>query len=476
MKKMFIDGKWCEAASGERLAIENPASEETVEEMAYGDVADCRRALEAAARAQKGWQKKTAYERGAILKKTADLMRARADKIARTMTLEQGKPLKEALGEVMGSAGYFEWFAEEGKRVYGEIIPPSVPSKRHFVVKHPVGVCASITPWNFPVSLPARKLSAALAAGCTVVARPASQTPLCLAEVFECLEEAGIPPGVASLVTGPAAPLAEEFLQNRICRKISFTGSTEVGKELIRRAADQVKKLSMELGGHAPFIICPDVDPDAAARLAVSAKFRNNGQVCIAATRFYAHEKVRRQFAEATVARTRALKMGNGLEDVDLGPMFEAKALEKAEEMVEDARAHGARVLCGGGRSKRFERGYYFEPTVLDGINRDMKIMNEEPFSPILPLSDYRELDEVIAEANNTSYGLAAYVVTRDLPTAIRVWEGLEYGIIGVNDFTPATPQCPFGGMKESGFGREGGREGLEAYLETKYVSVSLDL
>jgi len=315
-----------------------------------------------------------------------------------------------------------------------------------------------------------------MAAGCTVVARPASQTPLCLAEVFECIEEAGAPPGVANLITGPAGPLADEFLTNRICRKISFTGSTEVGKELMRKAAGQLKRLSLELGGHAPFIICPDVPPEAAARVAVASKFRNNGQVCIAGTRFYAHERVSREFTEAIVAQTKALRLGNGLEDVDIGPMFEEKAREKAVMLIEDAKARGARVLCGGGPSKRFSRGYFFEPTVIDAVNRNMRIMNEEPFSPILPLSDYRDLDEVIAEANNTDYGLAAYVVTRDLPTAVRLWEGLEYGIIGINDFTPATAQCPFGGMKESGFGREGSHEGIEAYLETKYVSISLDI
>jgi succinate-semialdehyde dehydrogenase / glutarate-semialdehyde dehydrogenase len=468
MKKMFIDGK--------RIGIENPATQDTVDEMAYGDVADCRRALEAAQRALKPWQKKTSYERATVLKKTADLMRERAQKIARTMTLEQGKPLKEAVAEVVSSAGYFEWFAEEGKRVYGEIVPQSVPHKRHFVVKHPVGVAACITPWNFPVSLPVRKISAALAAGCTVVARPASQTPLCLAEVFECLEEAGLPPGAANLVTGSAGPLADELLTNRICRKISFTGSTEVGKELMQKAAGQLKRLSLELGGHAPFIVCPDVSPEAAARVAMGAKFRNNGQVCIAATRFYAHEKIRKEFTEATVAQAKALRLGNGLEDVDVGPMFERKAIEKAVALLDDAKARGARVLTGGGPSKRFQKGYFFEPTVIENVTKDMKLMTEEPFCPILPLSSYREVEEVIAEANDTHYGLAAYVITRDLPTAVRIWEGLEFGIIGINDFTPATPQCPFGGVKESGFGREGGHEGIDAYLETKYVSVSLDI
>ena len=476
MKKMFINGEWCEAASKKAISIENPATQDVVDTMAFGDVGDCRRALEAAKAALKPWQKKTAYERGAILKKIADLMRERAQKIARAMTLEQGKPLKEALGEVMGSAAYFEWFAEEGKRIYGEIIPQSVASKRHFVVKHPVGVCAAISPWNFPVSLPVRKISAAMAAGCTVVFRPASQTPLCMVEVFECIADAGTPPGVAQLVTGPASALADEFLQNPICRKISFTGSTEVGKELMRKAADQLKKLSLELGGHAPFIICPDVSVEQAAKLAVSSKFRNNGQVCIAASRFYAHEKIRKEFTEATVAQTKALRLGNGLEDVDVGPMFEAKAIEKTTALIDDAKSKGAKVLCGGGKSTRFQKGYFFEPTVIDGVTDGMKIMTEEPFCPILPVASYKDIDEVIEKANNTNYGLAAYVVTRDFPTAIRIWEGLEFGIIGINDFTPATPQCPFGGMKESGIGREGSHEGLDPYLETKYISMSLDI
>ncbi len=475
MQKMFIDGKWCEAISGERLAIENPATQEIVDEMAEGGVADCRRALEAAHRALKPWQKKTAYDRGAILKKTADLMRERAEDIGRTMTLEEGKPLKEAVGEVMGSAGYFEWFAEEGKRIYGEIIPPSLPNKRHFVVKHPVGVCAAITPWNFPVSLPVRKIAASMAAGCTVVARPAPQTPLCLVKVFECLEEAGTPPGAANLITGAPVPLAEEFFSNRICRKVSFTGSCEVGKELVRRSADQLKKLSLELGGHAPFIICPDMPPEIAAKVAVASKFRNNAQVCISASRFYAHKKLRKEFTEAVVEETKALRVGNGLGDVDVGPLFDSRAFEKAVNLLEDAKARGARILCGGGPSKRFPKGYFFEPTVIEGITRDMKLMNVEPFSPILPIAEYDDLDEVIEEANRTEYGLAAYISTRDLPTAIRLWEGLEAGIICINDFNPATAQCPFGGMKESGIGREGAREGIEAYLETKYISIAMD-
>jgi succinate-semialdehyde dehydrogenase / glutarate-semialdehyde dehydrogenase len=325
------------------------------------------------------------------------------------------------------------------------------------------------------VTLPSRKIAAGLAAGCTIVSRPASQTPLCLIQVYECLAEAGVPAGVASLVIGSAQEMADEFLENPICRKISFTGSTEVGKELMRGAANQVKRLSLELGGHAPLIVFPDADPEAVAKAAVIGKFRNNGQVCIAPSRFFVHKDVQKKFTEAAVGFARALKLGNGLETgVEVGPMFEKKALDQTIGLVEDAKKHGAKVLTGGGRSSRFDRGYFFEPTVLTGLAPQSKILIEEPFAPVMPLLDFSKLDEVIAAANNTRYGLAAYVFTNDLTVAWKLAEGLEAGIIGINDPVPATPQCPFGGMKESGLGRELAHEGLEAYLETKYISFKL--
>jgi succinate-semialdehyde dehydrogenase/glutarate-semialdehyde dehydrogenase len=475
LKRMYIDGKWCAADSGRTLGVINPATEEVLEEIAYGGRAETRRAIEAAHKAMPAWMKLTAWDRAKVLKKTADLMRERCDAIARTLTLEQGKPLAESKAEILHSADTFEWFGEEGKRSYGQVIPNSQPGKRHMTIKHPVGVVAAISPWNFPITLQSRKIAPALAVGCTVVCKPASQTPLSLAQVFECMIEAGLPAGVANMVMGPAQEIADEFLENALVRKISFTGSTEVGKQLMKGAADQMKRLSLELGGHAPFIVFPDADPEVGARIAVTGKFRNNGQVCIAPSRFYVHKDVDKKFTEAAVEFAKNLKLGNGMDaGVEVGPMFEKKAMDNTIQLVEDARRTGAKVLTGGKRSDRFERGYFFEPTVLRNLSPQAKVMTEEPFAPVMPVLDFSKLDDVIREANNTRYGLAAYVFTNDLTVAWKMAEGLEAGIIGINDPVPATPQCPFGGMKESGLGRELGHEGMEAYLETKYVSIKL--
>src|SRR5437588_8187852 len=366
LKRMFIDGKWCEADNGRTLGVINPATEEVITEVAYGGRAETRRALEAAAKALPGWMKLTAWDRAKVLKETAELMRERADAIARTLTLEQGKPLGESRAEVLHSADTFEWFGEEGKRAYGQLIPNSTPGKRHVTLKHPVGVVAAISPWNFPITLQSRKIAPALAAGCTIVCKPASQTPLSLVQVFECMIEAGLPPGVANLVVGPAQELGDEFLENPICRKLSFTGSTEVGKMLMKGCADQMKRVSLELGGHAPFIVFPDADPEAGAKIAVTGKFRNNGQVCIAPSRFYVHKDVQKKFTEATVEFAKKLKLGNGLEPgVEVGPMFEKRALDQTVNLVDDAKKRGANILTGGRRSDRFEKGYFFEPTVL---------------------------------------------------------------------------------------------------------------
>jgi succinate-semialdehyde dehydrogenase/glutarate-semialdehyde dehydrogenase len=457
------------------LAVTNPATEEVLAEVAYGGRDDSRRAVEAAHRALPGWMKLSPWERAKILKKTADLMRERVDAIAHTLTLEQGKPLAESRAETLHSADTFEWFAEEGKRAYGQVIPYTLPAKRYITLKHPVGVVGAISPWNFPMTLPTRKIAPALAAGCTIVSKPASQTPLCLVQLHECLADAGLPPGVANLVIGPAQEIADEFLENPACRKISFTGSTEVGKSLMRACADQIKRVSLELGGHAPLIVFPDADPEQVAKAAVTGKFRNNGQVCIAPSRFYVHKDINKKFTEAAVEFARNLKLGNGLDaGVEVGPLFEKKALDQTVHLVEDARRHGAKILTGGSRSTRFDRGYFFEPTVLTGLAPQTKMLIEEPFAPVMPLLDFSKLDEVIRAANNTRYGLAAYVFTNDLTVAWRMAEGLEAGIIGINDPVPATPQSPFGGMKESGLGRELGHEGLEAYLETKAVSTIL--
>jgi succinate-semialdehyde dehydrogenase/glutarate-semialdehyde dehydrogenase len=475
LKKMFIDGKWVEADSGRTLGVINPATEETIAEIAYGGRAETRRALEAAHRAMPGWMKLTSWDRAKVLKKTAELMRERADAIARTLTMEQGKPVPEAKAEILHSADTFEWFAEEGKRAYGQIIPNSAPGKRHLTLKHPVGVVGAISPWNFPITLQARKIAPALAAGCTIVCKPASQTPLSLVMLFEWMQEAGLPAGVANLVMGPAQEIGDEFIDNPICRKLSFTGSTEVGKQLMKGCADQMKRVSLELGGHAPFIVFPDADPEVGAQIAVTGKFRNNGQVCIAPSRFYVHKDVEKKFTEAAVAAAKKLKLGNGLEaGVEVGPMFEKRAMENTIGLVEDARKCGAKILTGGKRSDRFAKGYFFEPTVLASVPDSAKMMTEEPFAPVMPVLDFSKLDDVIRAANNTRYGLAAYVFTNDLSVAWKMAEGLEAGIIGINEPVPAAPQAPFGGMKESGLGRELGHEGLEAYLETKYVAIRL--
>ncbi|MBV8228605.1 MAG: aldehyde dehydrogenase family protein, partial [Planctomycetaceae bacterium] len=380
--QMYIEGQWRDADDSRTLGVINPADESTLAEVAYGGRAEVDRAIGAAARAFPGWRAASVYDRARVLKKAADLIRDRAERIARTLTQEQGKPLPEAKAEVLHAADTFEWFAEEGKRAYGRTIPPSNVAKRHYVIKHPVGVVGTITPWNFPAALPSRKIAPALAVGCTVVSKPAEQTPLTLIHLFGCLADAGLPPGAANLVIAPARTVADAFFEHPAVRKVSFTGSTAVGKELIRRSADGVKRLSLELGGHAPLIVFPDADVAQVAQAAVIGKFRNNGQVCIAPSRFYVHEQVSKDFTEAAVELTRKLRLGNGLEEgVQIGPMFEARALEKTASLIDDARVRGAKVLTGGGRSTRFEKGYFFEPTVIREVDGRMRIMTEEPFA-----------------------------------------------------------------------------------------------
>lgn len=473
--QMFIDGEWTEARSGNTLGVLNPATEEVIRDIPYGTREDVRRAVEAAGAAFEAWSRTTAYERAEILKRAAEQMRARQEEMAQQLTREQGKTLPESRAELAQSAANFEWMAEECKRAYGRIIPQSMSNKRHWTLTHPVGPVAAIAPWNFPVLLLARKIAPALAAGCTVVARPASQTPLTPMLLFQCLEDAGVPRGVANLVMSPPDQFTPEIMENPIIRKISFTGSTEVGKSLAAQAAQQMKRISMELGGHAPVIIFPDVDPEQAAKVTATGKFRNNGQVCISPTRIYVHRDIRQDFTEAAVEHSRNLKIGPGWEEgTDIGPLFEERSLKNTMGFIDDAVSKGARVLTGGKRPAGFEKGYWWEPTVLTDIRPDMRLTCEETFGPIMPIMDFDHIGEVIRQANHPTYGLAAYVMTRDLSTAIRMAEGLEYGIIGINDTVPATAQAPFGGMKESGTGREGGIEGLEAYLETKYVSIGL--
>lgn len=475
--RMYINGEFCDAASGRTAPVSNPATEEVIAEVPYGDAQDASRALSAAANAFDGWRKTNAWERAAILYRAANLIRERADDMALVMSTEVGKPVPESKGEILASANYYEWFADEAKRIYGQWAPPSKDSVRRWVLRQPIGVCAAISPWNFPFLLPSRKIAAATAAGCTIVSRPSLNAPLSAMEMFLCLHDAGFPPGVVNHVLGPGDELANEFLSNPACRKLSFTGSTEVGRGLMRGAADQVMRLSLELGGSAPVLVFPDVDLDEVAEQTVRAKFRNNGQVCIASTRFYVHEAIYEAYLERAVAVAKSLRQGNPLEEgVDVGPLCNAETVEKMERFVADAVDKGARILTGGKRPEgpQFKRGYWFEPTVLVDVPGGARLTCEEVFGPLMPIMPFSSTEEAIQLANNTVYGLAGYIFARDLSLAIEVAEALEFGIIGLNDMVPATAEAPFGGMKQSGFGREGGSMGIDDYLDVKYVSVGM--
>ena len=473
---LYIDGHWCQADSGRTLDVVNPATEEAFCQVACCGAGETGRAIEAADRALAAWRALTPYERAAPLRKTAELIRQRVEEVARVLTLEQGKPLAEARLEVLANATFFEWYAEEGTRLYGQIVPSHFPHKRLFHFHQPIGVCAMISPWNFPLFLQGRKIAPALAAGCTCVCRPSTQTPLSLIKLFEILEDAGVPAGAANLVIGPAEECMEPFYTTPCVRQISFSGSTEIGKEILRRGAEQVKRISIELGGHAPFLAFADYGGQPAAELAALSKFRNAGQSCISASRFYVQEEIYDEFCEHVVAAAEALVLGSGLdESVTMGPLTEPTHLAKTLRLLEDARAKGAKVLTGGGRAEQFERGYFVQPTVLTDVTADMEIMREEPFCPVMPIVPFRSFDEAVSMANDTEYGLAGYIATRDVGTAIRAAEALEVGIVSVGDFSPATVLSPFGGMKQSGIGREGGREGILEYVEAKSVSLALE-
>ncbi|CAB3390283.1 NAD-dependent succinate-semialdehyde dehydrogenase [Kyrpidia spormannii] len=476
---LYVDGQWTPAGSGKTFEVYNPATGDVVGEVADASKEDVLRAVDAAHRAFPGWAAKTAKERSEILRRAYDLIVANLDELAVIMTTEQGKPLAEAKGEIQYAADFVLWYSEEAKRVYGETIPASFPHKRILVLRQPVGVVAAITPWNFPAAMITRKIAPALAAGCTVIVKPAKQTPLTACRLVEIFEEAGMPPGVVNLITGSrAAEIADTMLADERVRKITFTGSTEVGKQLMRKAADTVKHISLELGGHAPFLVFEDADIDAAAREVAASKFRNAGQTCVCTNRVYVHESIAEPFAEALAKRAAAMKVGNGLEEgVVIGPLIDRQAAEKVEEHVRDAVQKGARVVTGGHRlSRAGTKGevHFFEPTVLLDVSDDMLVLYEETFGPVAPVQTFRDDEEAVRKANDTRYGLAAYLFTRDLSRAVRVAESLEYGIVGINDGLPSVAQAPFGGFKESGLGREGGRHGIEEFLEIKYVSLAL--
>jgi succinate-semialdehyde dehydrogenase / glutarate-semialdehyde dehydrogenase len=468
-QKCLIDGKWLGADDNATMSVIDPATGALVGKAPLCGARETRRAIDAAERAFAAWRAKTAKERSTILRAWAALMLEHADDLARILTAEQGKPLAEAKGEITIGAAYVEWFAEEAKRVYGDVIPTIAGDRRLVVVKEPVGVCAAITPWNFPSSMITRKVSPALAAGCTVVIKPAEATPFSALALAALAERAGFPPGVLNVITGDAPAIGGEMCANRTVRKLSFTGSTEVGRLLMKQVAPTIKKISLELGGNAPFIVFDDADLDAAAEGAIVSKYRNSGQTCVCANRFFVQERVYDAFAERLAAKVGALKVGRGTEPgVTQGPLINADALAKVEEHLDDAKRRGAKVALGGKRHAL--GGTFYEPTVLTGVTPDMQIFREETFGPIAPLIAFRDDAEVIELANRSEFGLASYFYSRDIGRVWRVAEALEYGMVGVNTGLITTEVAPFGGVKESGLGREGSKYGIDEYVEVKYI------
>jgi succinate-semialdehyde dehydrogenase / glutarate-semialdehyde dehydrogenase len=468
-QQAYIDGAWVDADSGATIDVDNPATGDVLGTVPKMGAAETRRAIAAADAALPAWRAKTAKERAQILRRWFELMMANQEDLAVLMTAEQGKPLAESRGEIAYGASFIEWFGEEGKRIYGDVIPGHGADKRIIVLKQPIGVCAAITPWNFPAAMITRKAGPALAAGCTMVLKPASQTPFSALALCELAERAGVPKGVLSCVTGSATEIGGEMTSNPTVRKLTFTGSTEIGKLLLEQCARTVKKTSMELGGNAPFIVFDDADLDAAVKGAIASKYRNAGQTCVCANRILVQDGVYDAFAKRLSEAVGGMKVGNGFaEGATIGPLIDAKAVKKVEEHVSDALAKGAQIVTGGKRHSL--GGSFYEPTVLMGATRNMAIFREETFGPVAPLFRFKTEAEAIEMANDTEFGLAAYFYGRDIGRVWRVAEALEYGIVGVNEGIISTEVAPFGGVKESGLGREGSHYGIEDYLEIKYL------
>ncbi|MDH5161642.1 NAD-dependent succinate-semialdehyde dehydrogenase [Heyndrickxia oleronia] len=467
---MYCNGEWI-GSDIPVLEVTNPATGEVIATVPFGGKREAQLAIDAANDAFPHWAALSAYERGDLIRAWYDLVKEHEMELANIMTAEQGKPLKEALGEIQYANGFLSWYAEEGKRVYGEMIPATQRNKRLWVQKQPVGVVAAITPWNFPAAMITRKVGPALAAGCTVVVKPAEQTPLTALKLAELAEKAGIPKGVINVITGDPKEIGEVWLQDPKVRKLTFTGSTEVGKLLMRGSADTVKKISLELGGHAPVIITKNADMNKAVDGVIAAKFRNAGQTCVCSNRIYVHEEILDEFTTKFTAKVKELRIGNGMDEgTEIGPLIDEAAISKVQQHVSDAVQKGAKIETGG----NLENGLFYQPTVLSNVNDEMLCMREETFGPLAPIASYTSEEEVIRRANDSIFGLAAYVFTENISEGIRIVEGLEYGIIGFNDGLPSTPQAPFGGFKQSGLGREGGHHGIEEYLEVKYVSLGL--
>ncbi|WP_017323945.1 NAD-dependent succinate-semialdehyde dehydrogenase [Synechococcus sp. PCC 7336] len=478
-KKLYIGGQWVDAEAGRTFEVSDPAAGESIAEVADGGGAETEQAIEAARIAFKEWAAMPAKQRGKLLSEVQSTLQERADEIAKIVTLENGKPFAEARGEVNFSLGYFSWFAEEARRAYGNLVPSPFPNKRLWVQSQPLGVVGAITPWNFPAAMVVRKIAPALAAGCTVVLKPAEDTPLTALAIAKACHDAGLPPGVFNVVTGKnPRPISAAMLDSPAVQKIGFTGSTEVGKLLMEQAAKSLKRVSFELGGNAPFIVFDDADLEAAVAGAIAMKFlRVGGQSCICANRIYVQESIAERFIAAFIEKAKALKLGTGFEPgMQIGPLISERACENIHSLVEDAISRGAEVALGAAylNEGNYARGTFYAPTVLLNVEDNWPICQQEIFGPVAPIMTFQSEEEAIARANNTTYGLAGYVYTRDLGRVIRVTEALEYGLLGVNDAAGYTHEIPFGGFKESGLGREGGREGLKEYMETKSIVVNL--
>ena len=469
----FIDGKW--QTSKETYEVINPATEEIIGKVSKASSTDVEKVLKVAQKGFDIWKKTAPWQRSYIIRKIADLMRKKNEVLAIWLTLEVGKPLAEGKAEVSGAADIFEWNAEETKRIYGQTVESRFENTRVHVYYQPVGVVAALVPWNFPIVLASRKISTALAAGCSVICKPDVIAPGCIMEMMNIMNEAGVPPGVVNLLSGDPASISSQLISSDIIKKISITGSTRVGKLILKQAADKVQRVTMELSGHAPFIVFDDVDIQKVTDMAIAAKFRNNGQVCISPSRFYIHENKKDEFTKSFVEKTKKLKIGNGLhKDVQLGPMTTKKRLDELEEMVEITKKEGAKVLCGGKRPSGFNKGYFYEPTVFDNVKDNFTIMKKEPFGPLVPITTFKNYDEVIDRANKHELGLASYIFTNSMEKAHRTSELMETGVVAVNTPVVAVAEAPFGGVKQTGYGREGGSMGIKDYLNIKYTHLGI--
>ena len=471
----FINGKWQKSIGGETYPVINPATEEIIGQASKANKQDINSALKSAEAGFEIWKNTSPWERSKIIRKISDLIRKRADVLAKWLTLEVGKPLSEGIGEANGSADIFEWSSEEAKRIYGETLQGrSLDTKIH-VYYQPVGVVAALVPWNFPITLASRKISTALSAGCSVIVKPDVITPGAVMELVDICREAGLPPGVVNLLSGDPAYISNELLSSDIIKKVSITGSTRVGKLILKKAADKVQRVTMELSGHSPFIVFDDVDLNKVTDMAIFAKFRNNGQVCISPSRFYIHESKKNDFIKLMVEKTIKLKIGNGMEkNTILGPLTTKKRLEEVEALVETTKKEGAKILCGGKKPSGFNKGYFFEPTIFDDVQDDFTIMSQEPFGPLVPILSFKNFDEVVKRANNNDLGLASYIYTNNLEKAHKASELMQTGTVAVNTAVVALPEAPFGGIKQTGYGREGGSMAIKDYLNIKYTHLGL--